>query len=92
LKFYGIRWDYAPDDPTYFVLLDHLEEKDIDVLFEHTRKHRKRITEKETVTIERRSRSRSREPQLAWVKRRSVSVADRSPRRGVSAHSAIRLV
>jgi hypothetical protein len=59
-----------------------MDQKDTEILFEHTRKLRRRH-EKEVITIENRTRGRSRDPQLAWVRRRSKSAhrEEKSPKR-----------
>lgn len=68
LSYYAVPWEDDPSDDRYIIILEELPEWKTDELFEHTRNLRQRTT----LTVEGRPRS-GRDPEWAWVKRRSSS-------------------
>jgi chemotaxis protein histidine kinase CheA len=75
LKYFGLPWGYDPGSSDYYLIFQEMDKKETEILFEHTRKLRKRTTE---LLIEDRGRKHGQQ-QLAFVRRRTPSV---SPSRG----------
>jgi hypothetical protein len=75
LKYFGLPWGYDPSSTEYFLIFQEMDSKETEILFEHTRKLRKRTTE---LLIEDRGRKHGQQ-QLAFVRRRTPSA---SPSRG----------
>jgi len=75
LKYFGLPWGHDPSNTEYFLIFQEMDSKETEILFEHTRKLRKRTTE---LLIEDRGRKHGNQ-QLAFVRRRTPSA---SPSRG----------
>ncbi|KAF2089060.1 hypothetical protein K490DRAFT_64269 [Saccharata proteae CBS 121410] len=69
LQYYGLPWEYDRTDTDYIVILREMDQKETDILFEHTRSLRRRMVPRLTIE-ERRDRDR---PEYAWVRRRAHS-------------------
>ncbi|KAF2491476.1 hypothetical protein BU16DRAFT_565175 [Lophium mytilinum] len=80
LLYYEIPWEYDKHDHDYFVILRELDERDTDVLFEHTRRLRSRDTSR-LLPIE--ERTRHGNPEYAWVRHKERQPS-RSPGRRLS--------
>jgi len=78
LKYFGLPWGYDPSNSEYYLIYQEMDKKETEILFEHTRKHRKRTTVKTELLIEDRGRDRHGGQNLAFVRRRTPS---RSPGR-----------
>jgi len=70
LRFFKLPYTIDEVDSDYFIIYQELDQQATDLLFEHTRKLRKRHKE---LLIE--DRGRKHEPQLAFVRRRTPSAS-----------------
>jgi len=70
LKYFNLPYAIDEGDSDYFVIFEELDKEETQMIFEHTRKLRKRTKE---LLIE--NRGRGRDPQLAFVRRRTPSAS-----------------